>query len=338
MTILDMAMQRGIRPKWVASTAGGEYHSECPECGGTDRFYIQPNKQMKHCKGYFRCRKCGESGDTIQFARKFLNFTFQQAVQELGIDFTQSSFRIWKPPCSFKPAILYKPDEKWIQESGKFVEKSHEQLLNTSEILNYLHRRGIPLTIITKYKLGWSHSYQFIERSTWGLSEEYNQSGNLKKLFLPRGIVIPSIDKSGQITRLKIRRDWQEKDKLPKYMVISGSMNGLNILEGSKDILIVVESELDAYLIHAILSNLATVVSVGGNIKNPDNIVDRLAKNAKKLLINHDNDSGGKVMLAKWKKLYSHAIACPVSLGKDISEAFVKGFDIKSWLIEIIRH
>lgn len=71
MTILDMAMQRGIRPKWVAGTAGGEYHSECPECGGMDRFYIQPHKQMKNCKGYFCCRKCGTSGDAIQFARKF---------------------------------------------------------------------------------------------------------------------------------------------------------------------------------------------------------------------------------------------------------------------------
>lgn len=112
-------------------------------------------------------------------------------------------------------------------------------------------------------------------------------------------------------------------------------MNGLNVLDGSKDILIVVESELDAYLIHAIVSSLATVIAVGGNIKNPDNVVDRLAKNSKKLLINHDNDSGGKAMLTKWQKLYAHASPCPIPMGKDISEAASMGFDVKSWLMKI---
>lgn len=337
MTILDMAMQRGIRPRWVAGTAGGEYHSECPECGGMDRFYIQPHKQMRNCKGYFCCRKCGASGDAIQFARKFLNFTFEQAVQELGVILTQSSFQICKPAYSFKPAVLHKPGDAWIHAAENFVAKSHAQLLNTPEILKYLYDRGIPLSIITEYKIGWSNSYQFIERSVWGLREELNQNGKQKKLFIPRGIVIPSIDKSSQITRLKIRRlDWHENDKLPKYMVVSGSMNGLNVLEGSKDILIVVESELDAYLIHAILSDLATVIAVGGNIKNPDNVVDRLVKNAKKLLINHDNDSGGKAMLTKWQKLYAHASPCPIPVGKDISDAASMGFDVKSWLMKMV--
>ena len=337
MTILDMAMQRGIRPKWVASTAGGEYHSECPECGGKDRFYIQPHKQMKNCKGYFCCRKCGTSGDAIQFARKFLNFTFEQAVQLLGVTLMQSSFQTWKPAYSFKPAILHKPDNKWIQEAENFVAKSHTELLNTPEKLKYLHDRGIPLTIIIKYKLGLSNSCQFIERSAWGLREELNQKGQLKKLFIPQGIVMPSIDKLGQILRLKIRRlDWQPNDKIPKYIAVSGSMNGLNILEGFKDVLIVVESELDAYLIYSIVSDLATIISVGGNIKNPDNVVDRLAKNSKKLLINHDNDNGGKAMLSKWQKLYSHAISCPIPVGKDISEALSMGFDVKSWLMKIV--
>lgn len=267
-----------------------------------------------------------------------MNFTFEQATQELGVTLMQSSLQIWKPAYSFKPAILHQPDDKWIQEAEKFVSKSHAQLLNTPEILKYLHQRGIPLTSIVKYKLGWSNSHQFIDRSAWGLSEEYNQSGNLKKLFIPRGIVIPSIDKSGEIIRLKVRRsEWTKNDQLPKYMIIPGSMNGLSILEGPKDSLVVVESELDAYLLHAIASNFATIVSVGGNIKNPDNVVDRLARSANRLLINHDNDSGGQAMLAKWRKLYSHAMPCPAPTGKDIGEAFSQGVDVKSWLMEILK-
>lgn len=333
-------MQTGIHPKWVAGTAGGEYHSECPECGGTDRFYIQPNKQMRYCKGYFCCRQCGIAGDTIKLATKFLNLTFQQAIQEVGVVIPNSQrfSQSFTGSYSFKPTILYKPKIQWINQATEFVERAHKQLLDNNEILNYLHNRGIPFNIITKYKLGWTASYQFIDRSSWGLTEEYNQNGNMKKLFIPRGIVIPSIDKSGEIMRLKIRRsDWTKNDKLPKYMIISGSMNGLNILEGSKDNLIIVESELDAYLLNAISSDSATIVSVGGNIKNPDNVVDRLAKNANKLLINHDNDSGGKAMITKWRKLYSHAIPCPTPIGKDIGEAFALGFDVESWLMEMLK-
>lgn len=340
MTILDMVTQRGIRPKWVAGTAGGEYHSECPECGGIDRFYIQPHKQMKNCKGYFCCRKCGTSGDAIEFARKFLNFTFQQAIQEIGavIPDSHSFLQALTRSSAFKPAVLRKPKMQWLSQATEFVNESHRQLLNNHEILNYLYNRGIPLNSIIKYKLGWSDSDQFFERSTWGLSEEYNRRGNLKKLFIPRGIVIPSIDKSGEVIRLKIRRSsWTINDKLPKYMIIPGGMNGLSVLEGSKDSVIVVESELDAYLLHAISSDFATIVSVGGNIKTPDNVVDRLAKSTHKLLINYDNDSGGEAMLAKWKKLYSHAIPCPTPMGKDIGEAFAQGFDVKSWLMEILK-
>lgn len=340
MNILDMAIQKGIHPKWVAGTAGGEYHSGCPECGGTDRFYIQPNRQMKYCRGYFCCRQCGMSGDTIQFAKHFLNLTFQQAVKEIGITISDSQryLQALTQSYHFRPTVLYKPKMQWISCATEFVEEAHTQLLHNNEILNYLHNRGIPFNIITKYKLGWAASSQFIDRSLWGLSEEYNQSGNLKRLFLSRGIVIPSIDKSGEVIRLKIRRsDWAKNDKLPKYMIIPGSMNGLSILEGPTDNLIIVESELDAYLLHAISSDFATIVSVGGNIKNPDNVVDRLAKNTNKLLINHDNDSGGKAMLAKWRKLYSHAIPCPTPIGKDIGEAFAEGFDVKSWLMEILK-
>ena len=51
MTLLELTRQAGLNPKWVASTAGDEYHSACPSCGGTDRFYIQPNKQMAKCLG-----------------------------------------------------------------------------------------------------------------------------------------------------------------------------------------------------------------------------------------------------------------------------------------------
>jgi len=40
--VLDIAMEKGLAPKKVAQTNGGEYASPCPGCNGSDRFRIWP--------------------------------------------------------------------------------------------------------------------------------------------------------------------------------------------------------------------------------------------------------------------------------------------------------
>lgn len=35
MNLIDLARQAGLQPKWVASTAGDEYHSACPKFSDT---------------------------------------------------------------------------------------------------------------------------------------------------------------------------------------------------------------------------------------------------------------------------------------------------------------
>jgi len=115
-------------------------------------------------------------------------------------------------------------------------------------------------------------------------------------------------------------------------------MNGLNIIGNTKhSTMIVVESELDAYAIEHIMSDIAFTVAVGSNSKTPDNVTNYQAKRVKKLLICHDNDEAGKKMFIKWSKLYPHAQSCPTPIGKDIGEAIQQGFNIKDWLLEIIQ-
>ena len=96
--------------------------------------------------------------------------------------------------------------------------------------------------------------------------------------------------------------------------------------------MVVVESELDAYAVDLAVHDLVCTIAVGSNIKNPDNVTDRLAKNIKLLLICHDNDLAGAKMLMKWKNLYPHAIGYPTPIGKDIGEAIQNGFNIREWL------
>lgn len=86
MILLDMARERGLSPKFAARTDGDEYHSACPNCGGTDRFVLHPNKPTNGCIGRYSCpRGCGINGNTINFGRNFLGLSFEEAL--LAINF-----------------------------------------------------------------------------------------------------------------------------------------------------------------------------------------------------------------------------------------------------------
>lgn len=333
MVLLKLAQQIGVVPKWVAGTAGGEYHSACPSCGGIDRFYIQPHRPMNKCLGYYCCRQCGINGDTIQFARQFLNYSFQEAAHAINPTILERITPTFNSSHIAKPA-LQKPPIAWIAKATEFVAQAHENLLHNEPVLADLASRGLPLAAVQRYKLGWSEQNEFFQRESWGLVEEIGRDGNSRPLWIPSGLVIPTVQPKEGVIRLKVRRyDWKIEDKLPKYIAISGSMNGLNLIGSlQQSTIVVVESELDAYAIDYATHDFICAIAVGSNIKNPDNLTDRLVKNVKDLLICHDNDEAGQKMLIKWQRLYPHAIGYPTPIGKDIGEAIQKGFDIREWL------
>ena len=328
MQLLFLAQEVGLQPRKKASTEGGEYYSPCPRCGGKDRFYIQPNKKMKNCSGYYRCRQCEISGDSIQFCRDIMGLSFQEAVERVNAtvptnSFFRSKFNVTK---EYRPVQLKLPTDRWLERAKVVVEESHKQILMKPEILEYLKSRGIPLEAVRRYKIGWNKEDIWNDKIDWGIESEEG-----KFVWIPKGILIPTSDPSGKIIRLKVRRSgWKLDDEYPKYVAVSGSMNGLSIVGDTKrDVMVVVEAELDAYAIHSAANDFTFVVAVGSNIKNPDNITDYLAKKASILLICHDNDEGGEIMLEKWKKLYKHADGFPVPNGKDVGEYIVAGGDVE---------
>lgn len=158
-----------------------------------------------------------------------------------------------------------------------------------------------------------------------------------EKLWIPKGITIPTFD-NGKLIRLKVRRsDWRPGDFLPKYWEVSGGLKGLNLIGNkSRKTIVVVESELDAFAVHWALKGRALVIAVGSNSKHPDSLTHELVKNSTKLIILHDNDNAGQTMLSKWVGLYPKAVGRSVPIGKDVGEAIEKGFDIGSWLIKLI--
>lgn len=330
MNLLDLASLAGLNPKRVASTQKGEYHSTCPFCPiSKDRFVIHPEKVMKNCVGSYFCRVCKKQGDAIQFCIDVLQYSFQDAVDYVGAKIPKKVSHSFLPKKYTPPTTIKTPHEKWLHQAQQLIEQAHACLLLHQDIIDKLTQRGLPLEAIKQYKIGLTLYDNNQNGEIWGQDKEM--------IWIPAGIMIPVIEHN-KVVRLKIRRTkWHENDTLPKYVIISGSMSGLNIIgDKKKPIMIVVESELDAYALHHALQDLAVIIAVGGCLKNPDSVTDYLAQNKDLLLICYDNDNAGIEMFNFWKKLYPYAQPCPTEIGKDIGNALEQGLNLRSWIISKI--
>jgi len=338
MELIDLALQISLAPKRVASTHGGEYHSACPKCGGKDRFFMQPHRKMKNCLGYYCCRQCESSGDTIQFGMDFCGMTFPETIKYLGLSELPNKSFLFKlskvdrqiEPVTFKPVQLVRPTQKWVERATSFVEEAHENILKHKVALRCLSDRGLPIEAVKRYKIGYNVKLRSDKFCHWGLD-----AADERFIWLPKGFVLVTTDENGNVLRIKIRRTgWIEGDRYPKFAIVPGGANGFGVVGDVKNkIMFVVEAELDGYAIHNVVGDIAFVVVVGGSVKSPDNFVNYLAETVSGLLVVHDNDDAGLKMLEKWQQIYSHAKACPTPYGKDIGEAIGKGLDLKSWLL-----
>jgi len=61
-----------------------EYHSNCPFCGGEDRFITRPEEGTYSCAT--RASGCGRFGDMITFLREYCDMSFREACEEIGVD------------------------------------------------------------------------------------------------------------------------------------------------------------------------------------------------------------------------------------------------------------
>jgi len=339
--LLNLAKELGLTPKKVAASGGGEYHSSCPRCGGRDRFIIQPNYVMKNCTGRYICRQCEIKGDTIQFCRDIMKLQWEQALAKSHASIPQRTIIHFEKPVTkqIKP-----PPIKWQEKAKIFVDWASRQIVKKPDILDWLEQRGISREAVKDYQIGYSQNPKSKNGefrrpfSEFALPNVLGQNGQPKQIWIPKGIIIPTIEPSGTIVRLKIRRDnWKAADDIPKYVAVSGSMQGMSLIgDRSSRVMVIVESELDAYALHHKVNDLAFVVAVGSNNKNPDNFTDHLAKVKHFLLICHDNDEGGSTMLDKWRGLYPHSKAHPTPIGKDVGEAIQRGIDLRKWLLSCL--
>jgi hypothetical protein len=80
--ILDVARRHGVLGR--LKKVGAEFVGPCPNCGGEDRFAINPGKVGKNGKpGLFVCRRCGEGGDAVDLEQFLSGTKFPDAVKDL---------------------------------------------------------------------------------------------------------------------------------------------------------------------------------------------------------------------------------------------------------------
>ena len=330
MGVLFIAKEDGLNPNRVASTKGGEYHSSCPGCGGKDRFIIWDKLNR-----YF-CRQCRKSGDEVQYNRDFHGLSYVEACQKSGIVPRERAVnRQEKTVFQFEPRIAHEPPIEWRKQAGSFVLYCQEQLRKDRFASELLFKRGFSQESIEQFHLGWNPTSLWLKRSDWGLGSEE------KKLWIPKGLLIPTHDSfTGEPLKLKIRRsDWQEEDKLPKYVEISGSMQGPGVYgcqEGRP--IVVVESELDAMLLQQCVGDMCCSIALGGASKRPDVESHKLLLKASMIFFSLDVDTAGALAYRWWSQTYPCLKLRPPPVGKSPGDAYLAGIDLRKWIKGVLLY
>lgn len=308
-TILDLIQREtGYTFRRKASTDGGEWAGPCPFCrAGDDRFRVWP------AKGRYSCiRHCGKGGDAIQFVREFKQMGFQAAKEYLETNYqmatgesdnhneTDSRGKAKSEPCQA-------PVPEWSDPAWEFVFDCQQHLMERDtnpRARAWLHERRLTDDTLWAAGLGYNPADQYIDREAWGLPPATNEKGNVKRLWLPRGIVIPWVI-GGDLWGVRIRRPVGE----PKYYWIPGGSPGLYSADALTGALpaVLVEGEIDALTIAQEAGDVAAAVATGSTYgARHVRWLSRLALSPA-VLITYDNDEGGEQAAGYWLDVLKNA-------------------------------
>lgn len=228
------------------------------------------------------------------------------------------------------------PGAQWQQRATALVTWAAGQLAANPEPQSLLLARGISQDAARLAGLGHNPGEHgkdiFRARSVWGLPDETSpRTGKPKKLWVPRGLVIPMRHPDGSVLRVRIRRDEGE----PRYYVLPGSSMAPLVLDNARRVTVVLESELDAILIQQEAGDLVNVVALGNSSRKPTATAHRLLQSTARIMCAFDCDDAGAAALAWWMDTYAHAAPLFVpSPHKDAGELAAAGYPIREWIAD----
>jgi hypothetical protein len=314
----------------------GELCGPCPICGGTDRFVVWSGEGQT---GRFLCRHCSpEGGDGIDFLMKFRGLSFSEACRELEIEPKSSvSFPIrsdarrdGNPAWTAKAVRL--PEHRWQNRALHWLAKFQMGLHSDAGLMT-LENRGLRYGTGARYRLGLNTETTFDLPKDWGLTPWTNERNHPGRVFLPAGLVIPNF-RGNNLISLKIRRsDWTNDADFKKYHVVRGSgAASLVFDDGLAKPICVVESELDAILVHQAADDLCTVIALGSASNRPDAKAVELLEKAPLILCALDYDRAGFGGWCWLKEHFQQAKFWPVCKGKDPTAMHLSGVSVRTWI------
>lgn len=349
--LLTLLRDRGLPCRKVSAAHGGEYAGPCPLCGGTDRFHCWPERRSESGispPGRWWCRQCGASGDLIAYLMQVDGLTFGDACGVLGIDRparpAPSAYRPLPAPretgLEWSPRDYGAGVEQWRAVAEQFLAAAQERLANDPEAQGWLERRGIPPRWAAEYGLGYYESRRggdgYAARASWGLPPEM-KDGKPRRVWLPRGWVIPSRGESGELLQLRIRRRDEDRVRFAgdiKYLPLAGSTQSTLVLHPEAQVFVVVESGFDAVLLARLFGGRIGAVCAWNASARPDARADALLERALCVLLALDYDAAGESACAWWRERYRRAVRLPALPGgaKDPGDAYEQGADLYAWL------
>lgn len=314
--ILDFLPAESMKSKGLS-----EYAGPCPLCGGatSDGFIVWPDRDKG---GAFLCRKCGASGDGIQFLRDCHGMTYREACKALHME--PGRLRAVTTSTAPKPTPVAKlPTAEWMRHAATFLNSCQAGLETNPAAVCALASRGLTPDTALACGLGWNPADRYECRAAWGLPTVPGKD----KMVLPAGLVIATRRKSG-VVALTIRTIAPDR---PKYWEVAGSGKNLPYVIGRPDLpVVLLESALDAALLWQEAGDMAAAVAFMGNMKGQDTDTRHFITSAPAVIACPDNDEGGKAAWQRWNAAHPAARCCPAVGAKDIGEMMADALKLKS--------
>jgi len=225
------------------------------------------------------------------------------------------------------------PGDLWQARARKLVDEAVYHLWTPTgkPMLDFLmQRRGLIEETIREFSLGLVPLNRWEGASTWGVDEILKDNGVPKKYWLPRGLTIP-LCQDNQVLRVRVRRPKSDGD--PRYYLLRGSDTRAMVLGSDKSLSVLVESELDALLLHQEAGDLVNVISLGNAQARPDRGAAEILNQSQLILVALDTDRAGATESWRWwEEHYPQAHRWPAIQGKDPGEMWAAGVNIRTWV------
>lgn len=269
----------------------------------------------------YRCfGACDLCGDAIDWLMNYRHLSFIEATALLG-ERPRSH-----PPHSIKQ-VLNTPSEPpewgWQHRAEAVVHQAEETLWSDmgEPALNYLINRGLNTRTIREARLGY-------------VPGDHCQWRMIEGMDVPCGITIPWFA-SGALWAVKVRR----AGGAPKYQQIKGgNINGLYGADRvvQRDIALFCEGEFDALLVQQEAGEIVAPVTLSSATAILSSRWYAELTHCPTIIIAYDRDMAGQKGAKRLLSLSPRFRQVAVPHGKDVTEFYLRGGDIYSWIANIL--